>query len=186
AAAGTVLGRCAGAARRGRSPRRTVLDVVPDARRPGDGHPDRRALEELLHPGRRARTPDREMAVMLHAGLHPSGRDLGDRPHHPLRPRCRGREPPAGQSDQRRTRTAGGQLCPESGSADLAGSVAAVETVETAETAETAGSVLRFTSESSVEATGSEDQETRRSRRSRRVQESIWDVCWDPDEPPPF
>ena len=71
---------------------------------------------------------------------------------------------------------------------DLAGSVAAVETVETAETetAETDGSVLRFTSESSVEATGSEDQETRRSRRSRRVQESIWDVCWDPDEPPPF
>jgi hypothetical protein len=69
---------------------------------------------------------------------------------------------------------------------DLAGSVAAVETVETAETAETDGSVLRFTSESCVEATGGEDQETRRSRRSRRAQESIWDVCWDPDEPPPF
>src|SRR5699024_178724 len=62
----------------------------------------------------------------------------------------------------------------------------AVETAETAETAETDGSVLRFTSESCVEATGSEDQETRRSRRSRRVQEATWDVCWDPDEPPPL
>src|SRR5699024_6330329 len=68
----------------------------------------------------------------------------------------------------------------------LAGSADAAEPAETAATAEPDGSVLRFASESSEAATGSEGQETRRSRRSRRAQESIWDVCWDPDEPPPF
>ena len=63
---------------------------------------------------------------------------------------------------------------------DLAGSA------DAAETAETDGAVLRLTSESPAEDTGSEDLETRRSRRSKQAQESIWDVCWDPDDPPPF
>ncbi|WP_209324486.1 HNH endonuclease signature motif containing protein [Brevibacterium renqingii] len=52
------------------------------------------------------------------------------------------------------------------------------------ESSGTDGSVLRFTSESEEKRrTGNED---RKARRSRQAQESIWDVRWDPEDPPPF
>ncbi|UVI36161.1 HNH endonuclease signature motif containing protein [Brevibacterium spongiae] len=65
------------------------------------------------------------------------------------------------------------------------------EQTEAEQTEATGESVLRYTSETGVAETGAvgigaESEDARKTRRSREAQESIWNVSWDPENPPPF